>query len=43
LVGDKLSFMPASPKTSKREASQYVGGEVRNLTEDNTLSLALMF
>lgn len=45
LVSEKLSFIQSAQgqRTSQREASQYVGGEVRNLTQDNSVALALVF
>jgi len=45
LVGDKLNFIPATQgqTTKQREKSEYSGGEVRNLTEDNTSSIGLYF
>lgn len=45
LVQQKLAFIPASEgqKTIARSASEYRGGEVRNLTESNRLDLALFF
>lgn len=45
MVQTKLAAIPSvqSANTTPREKSEYVGGEVRNLTEDSTLSIALLF
>lgn len=46
LVSDKLSYIPPltdALKTSKRARSEYTGGEVRNNSEDNSVSLGLFF
>lgn len=45
LVSSKLASIPSieGAKTSVREKAEYQGGEVRNLTEDSTLTTALLF
>jgi len=43
LVTHKLGHIPAGSSSKSREATQYQGGEVRNLTEDNSITVALYF
>lgn len=44
LVESKLSFIPSvQDNASHRETSEYLGGEFRNHTDSNELSLALAF
>ncbi|KRX03740.1 Metalloenzyme, LuxS/M16 peptidase-like protein [Pseudocohnilembus persalinus] len=45
LVTEKLGFLPATEGSQvlERAASEYRGGEVRNLNESNRLDLALVF
>lgn len=45
LVQTKLSQIPSSEgqKTHQREKSEYIGGEVRSLTEESHVTLALLF
>lgn len=43
LVNEKLSTNILNDSSSQREAAKYVGGEVRNLTEANSIHIALAF
>ncbi|CAD8091177.1 unnamed protein product [Paramecium sonneborni] len=43
LVQDSLGFIPAGQTGKVRTQTQYVGGEVRNLTDDNEIAIALLF
>jgi len=44
LVESKLSFIPSvQGSTSHREAAHYIGGENRNQTDENSITLALAF
>ena len=43
LVNEKLSTTILNDSSSQRESAQYVGGEVRNLTEANSIHIALAF
>lgn len=43
LVNFKLGSLPKSTSSSNRTKTEYLGGEVRNLTDSNDLHLSLVF
>ncbi|CAD8077207.1 unnamed protein product [Paramecium sonneborni] len=43
LAQDTLSFISAGQSTKTRTQTQYIGGEVRNLTDDNEIAIGLLF
>jgi predicted Zn-dependent peptidase len=43
LVNFKLGSLPKSTSSNTRTKSEYLGGEVRNLTDSNDLHLSMVF
>lgn len=43
LVSEKMFFTQLPSKSAKREASTYVGGEVKNLTDANSVHISFAF
>ncbi len=43
LVSEKMFFTQLPSKSAKRETSTYVGGEVKNLTDANSVHIAFAF
>lgn len=43
LVNEKMFFTQLPTRSAKREDSNYLGGEVRNLTESSTIHVAFAF